>query len=47
MLFSAEGKVVRFAEDQVRPMGRTATGVRGIAERARQSRFSDRAKRRG
>ncbi|KAB7663169.1 DNA topoisomerase (ATP-hydrolyzing) subunit A [Plesiomonas shigelloides] len=30
MLFSAEGKVVRFAEDQVRPMGRTATGVRGI-----------------
>ncbi|MGL6002381.1 MAG: DNA topoisomerase (ATP-hydrolyzing) subunit A [Plesiomonas sp.] len=30
MLFSAEGKVVRFLEDQVRPMGRTATGVRGI-----------------
>ena len=30
MLFSAEGKVVRFAEDQVRPMGRTATGVGGI-----------------
>lgn len=30
MLFSAQGKVVRFAEDAVRPMGRTATGVRGI-----------------
>lgn len=31
MLFSAEGKVVRFPEDQVRSMGRTATGVRGIS----------------
>ncbi|GAB1153353.1 MAG: DNA gyrase subunit A [Shewanella algae] len=30
MLFSNEGKVVRFSEDQVRAMGRTATGVRGI-----------------
>ena len=30
MLFSAEGKVVRFREDAVRAMGRTATGVRGI-----------------
>lgn len=30
MLFSDEGKVVRFAQDQVRAMGRTATGVRGI-----------------
>ncbi|QYJ84269.1 MULTISPECIES: DNA topoisomerase (ATP-hydrolyzing) subunit A [Shewanella] len=30
MLFSNEGKVVRFSEDQVRGMGRTATGVRGI-----------------
>lgn len=30
MLFSAAGKVVRFAENAVRPMGRTATGVRGI-----------------
>ncbi|WP_369310799.1 DNA topoisomerase (ATP-hydrolyzing) subunit A [Providencia rettgeri] len=30
MLFSAQGKVVRFSEDAVRPMGRTATGVRGI-----------------
>ncbi|MCJ7462473.1 MAG: DNA topoisomerase (ATP-hydrolyzing) subunit A, partial [Candidatus Baumannia cicadellinicola] len=30
MLFSAYGKVVRFPETQVRSMGRTATGVRGI-----------------
>ncbi|MBA5806910.1 DNA topoisomerase (ATP-hydrolyzing) subunit A [Morganella morganii] len=30
MLFSADGKVVRFTEDAVRAMGRTATGVRGI-----------------
>uniref|UniRef100_UPI0036DDE1C2 DNA topoisomerase (ATP-hydrolyzing) subunit A n=1 Tax=Photorhabdus sp. RM322S TaxID=3342825 RepID=UPI0036DDE1C2 len=30
MLFSAEGKVVRFEEGAVRSMGRTATGVRGI-----------------
>jgi DNA gyrase subunit A len=30
MLFSDDGKVVRFHEDQVRGMGRTATGVRGI-----------------
>lgn len=30
MLFSDAGKVVRFSEDQVRSMGRTATGVRGI-----------------
>ncbi|MBG6241079.1 MAG: DNA topoisomerase (ATP-hydrolyzing) subunit A [Candidatus Symbiopectobacterium sp. Dall1.0] len=30
MLFSAEGKVVRFYEAAVRAMGRTATGVRGI-----------------
>ena len=30
MLFSALGKVVRFAENAVRAMGRTATGVRGI-----------------
>ncbi|MCG8707058.1 DNA topoisomerase (ATP-hydrolyzing) subunit A [Brenneria sp. 4F2] len=30
MLFSAEGKVVRFNESAVRSMGRTATGVRGI-----------------
>ena len=30
MLFSQNGKVVRFHENQVRSMGRTATGVRGI-----------------
>ncbi|VEN37733.1 unnamed protein product, partial [Callosobruchus maculatus] len=30
MLFSAAGKVVRFKENAVRAMGRTATGVRGI-----------------
>ncbi|AFP85581.1 DNA gyrase, A subunit [secondary endosymbiont of Heteropsylla cubana] len=30
MLFSAYGKVVRFPENQVRSMGRTARGVRGI-----------------
>ena len=33
MLFSDDGKVVRFPEDQVRPMGRGATGVRGIKMR--------------
>jgi len=30
MLFSSEGKAVRFAEDEVRPMGRQAGGVRGM-----------------
>jgi DNA gyrase subunit A len=30
MLFSNAGKAVRFAEDEVRPMGRTAGGVRGM-----------------
>ncbi len=30
MLFSDSGKAVRFAEDDVRPMGRTARGVRGM-----------------
>lgn len=30
LLFSDAGKVIRFAEDEVRPMGRTARGVRGI-----------------
>ncbi len=30
MLFSDAGKAVRFKESQVRPMGRTARGVRGI-----------------
>ena len=30
MLSSSEGKAIRFAEDDVRPMGRNAAGVRGI-----------------
>jgi len=30
MLFTDAGKVIRFAEKDVRPMGRTACGVRGI-----------------
>jgi DNA gyrase subunit A len=30
MLFSSEGKAVRFVEEDVRPMGRQATGVRGM-----------------
>ena len=30
MLFSAQGRVVRFSESAVRAMGRAATGVRGI-----------------
>lgn len=30
MLFSDAGKVIRFAENLIRPMGRTARGVRGI-----------------
>ncbi|TAK90265.1 MAG: DNA gyrase subunit A [Burkholderiaceae bacterium] len=30
MLFSDAGKAVRFAEEDVRPMGRTARGVRGM-----------------
>ncbi|CAK0766345.1 DNA gyrase subunit A [Gammaproteobacteria bacterium] len=30
MLFASDGKAVRFPEEDVRPMGRDATGVRGI-----------------
>jgi DNA gyrase subunit A len=30
MMFASGGKAVRFAEDEVRAMGRTATGVRGM-----------------
>jgi len=30
MLFSSEGKAVRFSENEVRPMGRQASGVRGM-----------------
>ncbi|HEY6033129.1 MAG TPA: DNA gyrase C-terminal beta-propeller domain-containing protein, partial [Kofleriaceae bacterium] len=33
LLASAKGYAVRFAEDRVRPMGRNAAGVRGIALR--------------
>ncbi len=37
MLFSNSGKVVRFNEAKVRPMGRTARGVRGISLKADQT----------
>ena len=37
MLFSDAGKVIRFEENLVRPMGRTARGVRGIRLAAKQS----------
>ncbi len=30
MMFTTEGKAIRFSEDDVRPMGRNAAGVRGI-----------------
>lgn len=30
MLFASSGKAIRFSESDVRPMGRTATGVRGL-----------------
>ena len=30
ILVSAQGKAIRFSEEDVRPMGRTATGVRGM-----------------
>ena len=30
MLFTSAGKAIRFKEEDVRPMGRTARGVRGI-----------------
>lgn len=30
LMFSSDGKAMRFSEDHVRPMGRTARGVRGI-----------------
>ncbi len=33
IIASSEGKSIRFPEDQVRPMGRTAAGVRGMALR--------------
>jgi DNA gyrase subunit A len=30
MLFTSAGKVIRFSEEEVRPMGRDSTGVRGV-----------------
>jgi DNA gyrase subunit A len=30
MLFASSGKAIRFSEQDVRPMGRTAAGVRGL-----------------
>jgi DNA gyrase subunit A len=36
MLFTTAGKVIRFAEDDVRAMGRTARGVRGVKLQADQ-----------
>ena len=36
MLFSSSGKVIRFKESDVRAMGRTAKGVRGIRLKAEQ-----------
>lgn len=40
MLFSDAGKVIRFEETHVRPMGRTARGVRGIKLAQEQSLIS-------
>ncbi len=37
MLFSDTGKVIRFSETHIRPMGRTARGVRGMRLQADQS----------
>jgi DNA gyrase subunit A len=37
LLFSDAGKVIRFPEDDVRPMGRSARGVRGILLQKGQS----------
>ena len=37
LIFSDAGKVVRFNEQDVRPMGRNARGVRGIALKAKQN----------
>jgi DNA gyrase subunit A len=37
LLFSTAGKVIRFSEEDVRPMGRAARGVRGITLQESQS----------
>lgn len=40
MLVSDNGKAIRFSEDQVRAMGRTATGIRGMRLKADQKLIS-------
>jgi len=40
MLFTDAGKVIRFSEDAVRPMGRTARGVRGVKLKSDQALIS-------
>lgn len=40
MLFTDAGKVVRFSEQDVRPMGRTARGVRGVRLKSGQAMIS-------
>ena len=37
MLFTSSGKALRFSESNVRPMGRTASGVRGVRITSEQS----------
>ncbi len=43
MLFSNEGRAIRFAEDKIREMGRTARGVRGMKVSLLASQFDDEA----
>ena len=38
LIATQQGKAIRFPEEQVRPMGRTAAGVRGISLRPEDSR---------
>ena len=45
MLFSDGGKAVRFDEDDVRPMGRNARGVRGMTLERRPERDRDAGRR--
>ncbi len=37
LIFSSAGKAIRFSEKQIRPMGRSARGVRGLSLKAGQS----------
>ncbi|HCK76820.1 MAG TPA: DNA gyrase subunit A, partial [Gammaproteobacteria bacterium] len=37
LIFSSAGKAIRFSEKQVRPMGRSARGVRGLSLKASQT----------